>query len=93
MKNQTVTPFLGLCALALAACSSGTLDLPDGAGAIPGGPTGTGGDDPVVNAVLQAPTVVYGYKYVRASVRNKVATGGVADTWVISYSFLRIDLV
>jgi hypothetical protein len=54
---------------------------------------GTGGDDPVVEAVFQAPSAVYGYKYVRASLRNQVATGAAVDTWLISYSFLRKDLV
>ena len=51
--------------------------------------TGTAGADAAVTVVLSAPPAVYGARFVRAAVRNAVATGAAADTYSIAYRYAR----
>ncbi len=47
--------------------------------------TGTAGADTVTSAVLACPQEAIGWKFVRAAVRNAVATGATGDTYVFTY--------
>lgn len=54
--------------------------------------TGTGA--PVSKtALLAAPSSIYGWRYARASVRNQVANGLIADTYRIGYCGQKDDFV
>lgn len=55
--------------------------------------TGTGGADAAVTKNLSAPEGVYGSRYARIALTNGVATGASADTYDVSYSFARDDLL
>jgi hypothetical protein len=51
--------------------------------------TGTGGADPLVTRVLEAPASVYAYPYARLALRNEVAAGNTVDTYSCRYAYLR----
>jgi len=51
--------------------------------------TGTGGADAAVTVVLNAPSGVYGARFVRAAVRNLVVTGAAVDTYSITYRYAK----
>jgi len=55
--------------------------------------TGTAGADAAVTRVVEAPRSVYGYKYCRAFVVNRVQNGTANDTYLVGYSFQKDDLV
>jgi len=51
--------------------------------------TGTAGADATVTKVIEAPMAVFGWPLARLSIVNRVAAGLVADTYAISYNYLR----
>lgn len=51
--------------------------------------TGTAGADASVQVVLDAPAAVYGARFVRAAVRNGVATGAAVDTYSMKYRYAK----
>jgi hypothetical protein len=53
--------------------------------------TGTAGADALVTKVISAPSGVYGFRYARLSVINRVADGLIADTYRIGYNFEKAD--
>lgn len=55
--------------------------------------TGTSGSDAAVTANISAPDAVYGARYARIVIVNGAQTGTSSDTYDVSYSFARDDLV
>lgn len=55
--------------------------------------TGTAGADATVSRVIPADDAVYGFRYARLSIINRVAVGGAADTYLIGYNFEKDDLL
>lgn len=55
--------------------------------------TGTGGADAAVTRNVDAPGAVYGARYARIALVNAGATGAAVDTYDLSYSFARDDVV
>jgi hypothetical protein len=51
--------------------------------------TGTAGADAAVTKVIPAPDCVYSFTYVRAVVINRVVTGNAADTYSITYDYMK----
>lgn len=49
--------------------------------------TGTAGADAAVSIVLPVPNQVLGWRYVRASVVNGVATGAAGDTYAFTFKY------
>lgn len=55
--------------------------------------TGTGGADALVTQVLPAPDAVYGWRYARVCVVNRVVNAVTGDTYEIGYCFEKDDLI
>jgi len=51
--------------------------------------TGTAGADAAVSKAIAAPRGIEGWKYVRACVVNGVTTGNTADTYAMTYRYLK----
>jgi hypothetical protein len=54
--------------------------------------TGTAGADAAVTKSIPAPRSVYGWRYARAVVVNRVVDGLIADTYRLGYCFEKDDL-
>lgn len=54
---------------------------------------GTAGADDAVTRVVPANDAVYGFRYARCSVRNAVVNGLIADTYAISYNYVKSDFI
>jgi len=55
--------------------------------------TGTAGADAAITRNISAPDGVYGARYCRLALTPGVTTGAAVDTYDVSYSFARDDLV
>lgn len=55
--------------------------------------TGTAGADATVTRRIPADDAIYGSRYARLSIINRVAVGGAADTYLIGYNFEKDDLL
>jgi len=54
--------------------------------------TGTAGADVAVTRVVSAPDTVYGWRYARIGVVNRVATGAAGDTYAFGLIYSTVDL-
>src|SRR5690606_32570380 len=54
--------------------------------------TGTAGADAAVTRAIQAPDVVYGWRYARAAIVNGAEAGTTSDTYSIGYCYELADV-